>query len=575
MDIQSIYGVPKTTSVASPSSDEDKSPAANGFAALLDMVGTQFKATLGIGMDPVVIKQDAKPEVQAPEPRDSKARPERTEDKDPKAKPANDDGAEDDAQTEETAASDDQAGEAADAGANQAGPQQQEAAQAVVAAIVDAALVAQTVAVAPVVANETVVQAIVQTAAVDVEVATADTIVVDPTAKTAETVIEVKAAAQTEVKAAEKVVAPEAIVRDTTRAQQAINAYAPVQTADDVEMAAVEAETVTAQAKTAAKDNAVRTLEVRSVAAQEQANSLARLLGSENRIQVQVTTTAAHASKQSVADVSIYNIYAGYTAADAISLANGAFGQADVGAVPNQAQATQAQPAAARAEIPAQAAIIATAPHLPGSASNAAGAPPVRGEAAAPVAVQATASSSGASNTGMNFTAFTQSGQSSGAQQTQQAAHPNPTDRPAATAQHVIDQIKVNITRAAKAGLDRVTIQLKPVELGRIEIKLEMSEDHKVRVTVIADTKDTLNLLQTDSRTLERTLNDAGLRTDANNLHFNLRSETDAGAADDKRGNGGAKNGANAHEENANDNADPAYDYAAAAYARGGIDTFA
>jgi flagellar hook-length control protein FliK len=316
----------------------------------------------------------------------------------------------------------------------------------------------------------------------------------------------------------------------------------------------------------------VKSLEVRSAAAQEQANSLARLLGSEARIQVQVTANA-HAAKQAVADVSIYNIYSGYTAADAISLANGQFGKAEETTAPVQAQA---QPPAPRSnEGLAQAVLVAQASQAPGSgAANASQTAVARADGMSAVAVQASASSSGASNAGMNFSAFTQSGQSSGAQQTQQAAQPNPTERPAATAQHVIEQIKVNITKAAKAGLDRVTIQLKPVELGRIEIKLEMSEDHKVRVTVTADTKDTLNLLQTDSRTLERTLNDAGLRTDANNLHFNLRSESDPRSADGQNGQGG-RNGTQANNEAAGEDLPSSYDYAAAAYARGGIDTFA
>jgi flagellar hook-length control protein FliK len=375
------------------------------------------------------------------------------------------------------------------------------------------------------------------------------------------------------VKVAEKVVAPEAVVKDTARVQQAISAYAPAQSTDDVEAVAVEAETTTVDTKATAKDNAVRTLEVRSAAAQEQANNLARLLGSENRIQVQVNVNAAHTAKQAVADVSIYNIYAGYSAADAISLANGQFGQAEQSSAQAQPQ-TQTQTATPRAnEALPQAAVLPQPAQAP-SSPNAQTSAPARADSLAPVAVQASSSSGGAATANQNFSAFTQSGQSNAAQQTQQAAQPNPTERPAATAQHVIDQIKVNITKAAKAGLDRVTIQLKPVELGRIEIKLEMSEDHKVRVTVTADTKDTLSLLQTDSRTLERTLNDAGLRTDANNLHFNLRSESDAQSAEGQNGRGG-KNGASNANEAAGEDLASSYDYAAAAYSRGGVDTFA
>jgi len=573
MDIQSIYSSRKGTAPTATPADEDPAPA-TGFSALLETVGSQFKATLGIGMDPVVIKADVVEDVRAPETRDTKPRAERTDDRDAKAKPAKDETESDDAQADEAAAADDENAAAADAGAQTETGQQQEAAQAVVAAAVDAALIAQTVAAGPVVAAEVVTEVAAETVVAEVEAVVTDVAAIDATVKTAETVVDVKAAVQTAVQTTEKVVAPEAVVKDPARVQQAISAYAPAQQTEDLAAVAVETDVAATETKVAAKDNAAKTLEVRSAAAQEQANNLARLLGSENRIQVQVNVNAAQTAKQTVADVSIYNIYAGYSAADAISLANGQFGQAEE--LPAQPQ-PQVQPSAPRAmESLAQVAVQAQAP-LPGSSN---GAPPqaARPEAASTLstlAVQASASSGGASNANLGFSAFAQGGQSNAAGQTQQAAPANPTDRPAATAQHVIDQIKVNITKAAKAGLDRVTIQLKPVELGRIEIKLEMSEDHRVRVTVTADSKDTLSLLQTDARALERTLNDAGLRTDANNLHFNLRSDTDAQSADGQNGRGTGKQGGDGHAETSGDVDDINYDYAAAANARGGVDTFA
>ncbi|MGE4064728.1 MAG: flagellar hook-length control protein FliK [Rhodospirillaceae bacterium] len=571
MDIQSIYSGTKATPAAGGSSEEETG-SASGFAALLNMVGTQFKATLGLGMDPVVIKTDAPAEpVRAPEPRDAKPRPERSDEKDAKATPAKDE-AEGEEQTEETAASDETSPQAADAEASTQSGQPQTA-QAAVAAVVDATLIAQTTITAPLVAAESTVKAAAETVVADVEVQATEVVAAEATAKTIETPVDVKAAVQTQAKTTENVSAPEAVVKDTARTQQATNAYAPAQATDAIDTVAVEAETVAAEAKTVTKDNAVRSEAVRSTAAQEQANSLARLLAAENRIQVQVQVNAGHAAKQTVADVSVYNIYAGYSAADAISLANGGFGQTDQS--PAGAPAPRAEAAAPRAEAQMQTAVLAQSAPVPGTASTSQTNVPVRADALNASAVQAGATSSGASHANMNFNAFAQSGQAGTAQQTQQAAQPNPTERPAATAQQVIDQIKVNITKAAKAGLDRVTIQLKPADLGRIEIKLEMSEDHKVRVTVTADTKDTLSLLQTDSRALERTLNDAGLRTDANNLHFNLRSETDPRSADGQNGHGTRGNGAHGGGEAAAEAQDPVYDYAAAAYARGGVDTFA
>ena len=586
MDIQSIYSSRKGTAPTATPADEDQAPA-TGFSALLEIVGSQFKATLGIGMDPVAIKADAVEEVRAPETRDTKPRAERTDDRDAKAKPAKDETESEDVQADEADAADDENVATADAGTQTETGQQQEAAQAVVTAAVDAALIAQTVTAGPVVAAEVVTEVAAETVVAEVaaetvvaevEAVVTDVAAIDATVKTAETVVDVKVAVQTTVQTTEKVVAPEAVVKDPARVQQAISAYAPAQETEELAAVAVETDVAATETKVATKDNAAKTLEVRSAAAQEQANNLARLLGSENRIQVQVNVNAAQTAKQTVADVSIYNIYAGYSAADAISLANGQFGQAEELPAQPQPQA-QVQPSAPRAmESLAQVAGQAQAQAPLPASSNAASPQATRADAASTLStltVQASASSGGASNANLGFSAFAQGGQSNATGQAQQAAPANPTDRPAATAQLVIDQIKVNITKAAKAGLDRVTIQLKPVELGRIEIKLEMSEDHKVRVTVTADSRNTLSLLQTDARALERTLNDAGLRTDANNLHFNLRSDTDAQSTDGQNGRGTGKQGADGHAEAAGETDDINYDYAAAANVRGGVDTFA
>jgi flagellar hook-length control protein FliK len=122
-----------------------------------------------------------------------------------------------------------------------------------------------------------------------------------------------------------------------------------------------------------------------------------------------------------------------------------------------------------------------------------------------------------------------------------------------------------------------VTIQLRPEELGRIEIKLEMSQDGKVRAAITADNPATLELLQRDARGLERALQDAGLRADASNLEFNLRGEghdrlSENDQARDHRGQGpgGAHGQADSEAQD-----EDTYDYQLAARLRGGIDTYA
>ena len=115
----------------------------------------------------------------------------------------------------------------------------------------------------------------------------------------------------------------------------------------------------------------------------------------------------------------------------------------------------------------------------------------------------------------------------------------------------VADQISVHIGKAVKAGVDRIEIRLKPESLGRVDVRLEVARDGRVIVAVTAENRDTLELLKSDARGLERALQDAGLKADSGSLSFNLRghdtaarhgggsdpklpaAETDDGGADD------------------------------------------
>ena len=100
-----------------------------------------------------------------------------------------------------------------------------------------------------------------------------------------------------------------------------------------------------------------------------------------------------------------------------------------------------------------------------------------------------------------------------------------PRARPQVPPQYVTNQVAVQIQKAVSEGVDHIRIQLKPAELGRVEVKLEVTEDGRAMAVVTADRSDTLDLLQRDARGLQQALEDAGLRTDSNSLSFNLRGE--------------------------------------------------
>lgn len=85
----------------------------------------------------------------------------------------------------------------------------------------------------------------------------------------------------------------------------------------------------------------------------------------------------------------------------------------------------------------------------------------------------------------------------------------------------VMEQVIVNIRTAENKS--NIKIQLEPEELGKLEIKMHVAADGKTGVSITAENKNTLDLLQRDSRGLERALADAGLRADSGSLSFNLR----------------------------------------------------
>ncbi|WP_158047153.1 flagellar hook-length control protein FliK [Skermanella pratensis] len=87
------------------------------------------------------------------------------------------------------------------------------------------------------------------------------------------------------------------------------------------------------------------------------------------------------------------------------------------------------------------------------------------------------------------------------------------------------EQVSVQIGKAAAGRIDQMVINLKPVELGNVEVKLDFGADGRVQASIRAERPETLEMLQKDQRTLERALADAGLRTDAGSLTFDLKGQ--------------------------------------------------
>jgi flagellar hook-length control protein FliK len=97
---------------------------------------------------------------------------------------------------------------------------------------------------------------------------------------------------------------------------------------------------------------------------------------------------------------------------------------------------------------------------------------------------------------------------------------------PAAAPQALpVQGIAVEIAGRALDGKKSFDIRLDPPDLGKIHVRLDV--DHKGEVTSIitADRSDTFDLLRRDAQSLERALNDAGVKTSSNGLQFSLRDQ--------------------------------------------------
>ena len=106
------------------------------------------------------------------------------------------------------------------------------------------------------------------------------------------------------------------------------------------------------------------------------------------------------------------------------------------------------------------------------------------------------------------------------------AANPAATlATPAQAAAVPLSGLAVEITTQANAGNKHFEIRLDPPELGRIDVKLNVDRDGNVSTQIVADRSDTLDLLKRDSSTLERALQQAGLKTGDNGLDFSLRQQ--------------------------------------------------
>lgn len=101
--------------------------------------------------------------------------------------------------------------------------------------------------------------------------------------------------------------------------------------------------------------------------------------------------------------------------------------------------------------------------------------------------------------------------------QTQHAGHPHPGTQ----------ALAAQITRAATNGDNQnITINMRPAELGRVQVQLEFSADSKkVKTHITVEKAETFAMLQRDAHLLERALQDSGVDFGNSDLSFELSQD--------------------------------------------------
>lgn len=117
-----------------------------------------------------------------------------------------------------------------------------------------------------------------------------------------------------------------------------------------------------------------------------------------------------------------------------------------------------------------------------------------------------------------------QQGSTNTLQQTNTGGHTAQTARQA-PAQQVQQQVAVSIKNAASDGVDKISVQLRPEHLGRVDVKMEIGQDGRIQGVIQADTRETLDMLRQDSRALQQALKDAGLNADSQSFTFEHRDQ--------------------------------------------------
>ena len=109
-------------------------------------------------------------------------------------------------------------------------------------------------------------------------------------------------------------------------------------------------------------------------------------------------------------------------------------------------------------------------------------------------------------------------------------ANPSPTPQQQPSAN---EQIAFSIKSGLSDGKSKISLQLRPEQLGRVDIKIEVTHDGRTTVVVGTERSDTHDMLAKDPRQLAQQLEDAGLDLDSTDISYNMFNGDDSKQAND------------------------------------------
>ena len=104
-------------------------------------------------------------------------------------------------------------------------------------------------------------------------------------------------------------------------------------------------------------------------------------------------------------------------------------------------------------------------------------------------------------------------------------------------------QVGREIIRRFGGGNTSFELRLDPAELGRVEVRMEVTRDHRVTAVITADNPQALTELARNARELEQQLQSAGLQLSENGLSFDLRQGGQGGESEQANASGRGANG--------------------------------